>query len=154
MSAHRHGGQHRRPGARQSSGADAKAVVFSDSRQDAARAALNIEGRHHQDVRRQMLIEIVQQKSREASARPSREQLTAEARRAMDSGRTDDAMALLQQVKDVHHGLDARCVPLMELIERIPTSGGPNTNALLAQFVRSVYRCGPAVDDTRHCQSL
>jgi len=117
------------------SGADAKAVVFSDSRQDAARAALNIEGRHHQDVRRQMLIEIVQQKSREASARPSREQLTAEARRAMDSGRTDDAVALLQQVKDVHHGLDARCVPLMELIERIPTSGGPNTNALLAQFV-------------------
>lgn len=39
------------------SGDLAKAVVFSDSRQDASRAALDIERRHHQDSRRQLLIE-------------------------------------------------------------------------------------------------
>lgn len=33
-----------------------KLVTFSDSRQDAARAALDIQKRHHQDVRRELLI--------------------------------------------------------------------------------------------------
>ncbi|TCA55149.1 DEAD/DEAH box helicase [Rhizobium leguminosarum] len=42
------------------SGDLAKAVVFSDSRQDASRAALDIERRHHQDSRRQLLIECLE----------------------------------------------------------------------------------------------
>lgn len=42
------------------SGDQAKAVVFSDSRQDASRAALDIERRHHQDSRRQLLIESLE----------------------------------------------------------------------------------------------
>ena len=33
-----------------------KLVAFSDSRQDAAKAALNIERRHHEDFQREMLI--------------------------------------------------------------------------------------------------
>lgn len=41
------------------SGDSAKAVVFSDSRQDASRAALDIERRHHQDGRRQILVQSV-----------------------------------------------------------------------------------------------
>lgn len=41
------------------SGDSAKTVVFSDSRQDASRAALDIERRHHQDCRRQLLVESV-----------------------------------------------------------------------------------------------
>lgn len=35
---------------------DAKLVSFSDSRQDAARAALDIEKNHHQDLRRELLV--------------------------------------------------------------------------------------------------
>src|SRR6185312_4282380 len=46
-------------------GDQAKAVVFSDSRQDASRAALDIERRHHQDSRRQMLLEALRQKAAE-----------------------------------------------------------------------------------------
>ncbi|WP_390348812.1 DEAD/DEAH box helicase [Variovorax boronicumulans] len=38
------------------SGTATKSIVFSDSRQDAARAALDIERRHHQDMRRQLLV--------------------------------------------------------------------------------------------------
>ena len=41
------------------SGDPAKAVVFSDSRQEAARAALDIERRHHQDMIRQLIVTII-----------------------------------------------------------------------------------------------
>ncbi|MBW9267605.1 MAG: DEAD/DEAH box helicase [Candidatus Thiodiazotropha sp. (ex. Lucinisca nassula)] len=47
---------------------EARLVSFADSRQDAARAALDLEGRHHEDIRRSLLIsEIV----RYATSRPS-----------------------------------------------------------------------------------
>jgi Lhr-like helicase len=39
----------------------AKLVSFSDSRQDAARASLDIERRHHEDVRRQLIIQILRE---------------------------------------------------------------------------------------------
>ena len=38
---------------------DPKVVAFSDSRQDAARAALDIESRHHDDTRRELLIKAL-----------------------------------------------------------------------------------------------
>lgn len=38
---------------------DPKIVAFSDSRQDAARAALDIESRHHDDTRRELLIKAL-----------------------------------------------------------------------------------------------
>ena len=38
---------------------EAKTIVFSDSRQDAARAALNIESLHHQDLRRLLLVKSI-----------------------------------------------------------------------------------------------
>lgn len=41
------------------SSGEAKTIVFSDSRQDAARAALNIESLHHQDLRRLLLVKCV-----------------------------------------------------------------------------------------------
>lgn len=53
---------------------DPKLVSFSDSRQDAAKAALDIEGRHHEDLRRQILIETIRDVARQ---RPSRRELEA-----------------------------------------------------------------------------
>lgn len=38
---------------------DPKVVAFSDSRQDAARAALDIESRHHDDTRRELLVKAL-----------------------------------------------------------------------------------------------
>ena len=57
---------------------DAKLVSFSDSRQDAARAALDIERNHHQDLRREILAVCLEEY---AAARPTTEVLTAEIRR-------------------------------------------------------------------------
>ena len=57
------------------SGAAAKSIVFSDSRQDAARAALDIERRHHQDVRRQVLIESIRQVAASKQSWPSVEEV-------------------------------------------------------------------------------
>ncbi|MDB5963477.1 MAG: Helicase [Massilia sp.] len=119
-----------------SSGAAAKAVVFSDSRQDAARAALNIERRHHQDVRRQILVEIVRRRMKEASSRPTSAELAAQATRAIVEGRPRDAMALLQQVSAIQEGVDPRRVPLADIIEPDPQREiGPAANALLSRMV-------------------
>jgi DEAD/DEAH box helicase domain-containing protein len=42
-------------------GSQAKLVSFSDSRQDAAKAALDIESRYHQDLRRELLVGTIRQ---------------------------------------------------------------------------------------------
>lgn len=52
-----------------------KLVAFSDSRQDAARAALDIERRHHEDLRREVVVESLR---RVAAAQPGRAELQAE----------------------------------------------------------------------------
>jgi hypothetical protein len=49
-----------------------KLVSFSDSRQDAAKAALDIERRHHEDLARQILIDTINETIR---SRPGREEL-------------------------------------------------------------------------------
>ena len=54
---------------------DPKLVSFSDSRQDAAKAALDIERRHHEDLRRQILIETIRDVARQ---RPSLSDLQAQ----------------------------------------------------------------------------
>ena len=57
------------------SNSKAKTVVFSDSRQDAARTALNIERGHHQDTRRQILVEEMVRYREGQLGRPAKEQL-------------------------------------------------------------------------------
>ena len=54
---------------------EAKLVSFSDSRQDAAHAALDIERRHHEDVRRQLLIETAR---RILASRPAKAVIDAD----------------------------------------------------------------------------
>lgn len=57
-----------------------KLVSFSDSRQDAAKAALDIERRHHEDVRREILLRVVQAAMPDVGAlRTELEQLEAAA---------------------------------------------------------------------------
>lgn len=57
------------------SGRPAKLVSFSDSRQDAARAALDVERSHHQDMRRELLVIALE---RYARSRPDAEELATE----------------------------------------------------------------------------
>ena len=56
---------------------DSKLVSFSDSRQDAAKAALDIESNHHQDVRRELLLESLREikVARAAERQPKKTEL-------------------------------------------------------------------------------
>jgi Lhr-like helicase len=54
---------------------DAKLVSFADSRQDAARAAWELESRHHDDIRRELLVAAL---TEAIENRPSREFLLAQ----------------------------------------------------------------------------
>lgn len=56
----------------------AKLVSFSDSRQEAAKAALDIEGRHHEDLRRQLLFGELRALQ---SERPSEAEMAAQVER-------------------------------------------------------------------------
>ncbi|KPH05039.1 DEAD/DEAH box helicase [Rhizobium acidisoli] len=97
------------------SGDLAKAVVFSDSRQDASRAALDIERRHHQDSRRQLLIECLEAFAADVPA--EREALQArlnEAAAKMDHAEMSKILARLTALPQ--NGEGGR-VPLSGVVE-------------------------------------
>lgn len=97
------------------SGSAAKSIVFSDSRQDAARAALDIERRHHQDVRRQLLV--------------------AEIAKAGMSHRQLDVGALTEQFKVAMRNLDlAEATRLNRLIE-VAKAAGDGSRVALADIL-------------------
>ncbi len=59
---------HNSEGTRKPGSEPAKLVSFSDSRQDAAKAALQIESQHHEDMRREVLIATLKQARAESAA--------------------------------------------------------------------------------------
>lgn len=80
-----------------------KLVSFSDSRQDAAKAALDVEGRHHEDLRRDI---VVRQLQRVRRSKPSLEALDAryqelrlQRRAADDRGDTEEDERLSNEMK-------------------------------------------------------
>ncbi|WP_084518701.1 DEAD/DEAH box helicase [Bradyrhizobium sp. th.b2] len=99
----------------------AKAVVFSDSRQDASRAALDIERRHHQDSRRQMLLEA----SREIAAQPREtlEELNLRRMAALESGDEAELARLTARVVEVRARGDSDRIPLASVVETTQPAG-------------------------------
>lgn len=101
------------------SGRTPKSVVFSDSRQDAARAALDIERRHHQDTRRQMLIESLKSV---ASARPTgeaRQEMEKQATDALSRGDFVELRRLSDELAKLQRATDPSRVSLGEVIEPV-----------------------------------
>jgi Lhr-like helicase len=118
-------------------GAQPKAVVFSDSRQDASRAALDIERRHHQDSRRQLLLETLQRIS--AAPRDSEASLRQKRREAEDTGDDDTVIDLTNRIKTLKQLGDIDRVPLRAVVETAPIAGSivkRQANPLLAEMVR------------------
>jgi Lhr-like helicase len=103
------------------SGDAAKAVVFSDSRQDASRAALDIERRHHQDSRRQLLLEALQ----EIAVRPldSMDELNARRLAALEQGDEEELARLSARVADLRGRGDPDRIPLSLVVETAPQAG-------------------------------
>jgi len=128
-----------------------KLVAFSDSRQDAAKAALDIERRHHEDLRREAVVESLRVVAR---ARPDRAELaaekarlTAEAKARMRAGDLAALFALKPRLDALEAALadpsDAAEVSLSAVLEsaRNPRFLGPRAardplRPLLAEFVR------------------
>lgn len=114
----------------------AKAVVFSDSRQDASRAALDIERRHHQDSRRQMLLEALRQIA--SSPRESEADLKAARRAAEDRGDEAEFDRLTRKIRDSRRLGDPDRIPLTAIIETAPAADLPpkrEASPLLSRMV-------------------
>ncbi len=129
----------------------AKLVSFSDSRQDAAKAALDIESRHHEDLRREILVDATRSVVR---GRPQRDELNVEIAeldveitRLVNVGDMPRAYDLMQQRSRIQTALAVAShdeVPLSAVLE---TAAGPSRflgaahgrerlKPLLAEFVR------------------
>jgi hypothetical protein len=102
-----------------------KLVSFSDSRQEAARASLDIEARHHEDLRRNILLtELRRIRAETPNASVLRErisQLSEEAQQHLQAGRNAQAMARLQESEEARHvlkQLDDPSVEIAEILEK------------------------------------
>ena len=101
-----------------------KLVSFSDSRQDAAHAALDIESRHHQDLWRELLVKEIR---KIRSGRPKKadldrriEELTAESRKAFISGDIEKGLSLnkdLEMLQKIQKKANREEIPLSEVLE-------------------------------------
>ena len=120
------------------SGATPKAVVFSDSRQDAAKAALDIERRHHQDIRRQIMIETMRQHREAFDPEVERDRLKAELKAATAEDRWDDIGSLSSQLKEAMKPAEAERVPLRKIVERPIALAGLDhrTGPMLTDMIR------------------
>ncbi len=106
--------------------AEPKLVSFSDSRQGAARAALDIQSRRHEDLRRELLVKSLR---KIAADRPTPERLREERKRLEDrireraiSGRFSGLSALIEKRDALSQALETtgrKDVPLEEIIETV-----------------------------------
>ncbi|MDQ7251285.1 DEAD/DEAH box helicase [Dongia sedimenti] len=119
------------------SGNMAKAVVFSDSRQDAARAAVDIERRHHQDSRRQLLLEAL--RAEQSKPQLSEEELKAQRLKAFQAGDEDEIDRLTRLIKEAMSRGDPDRIPLDRIVEAAPvpgTAAKAQTSPLLGRMVK------------------
>lgn len=100
-------------------GSPGKSVVFSDSRQDAARAALDIERRHHQDTRRALLMQALQETARSRPGPSQVPELEGQFERARAEEDWPRMAALAAQISAARRNTDPTRVPLAEVIEPV-----------------------------------
>ncbi|HTL67247.1 MAG TPA: DEAD/DEAH box helicase [Lacunisphaera sp.] len=129
----------------------AKLVSFSDSRQDAAKAALDVEGRHHEEIRREILVRALSARvsGRRAVADVDAEfnELQARLIAATTARRTREVVelaALLDELTLEKEELSEPGVPVSEILENpedsrtyagLKGNGRPSLKTLLANFV-------------------
>lgn len=118
------------------SGDPAKAVVFSDSRQEASRAALDIERRYHQDSRRQILLEALH--AEQAKPKESVSELESQRGKAAEQGDWDTVAQLIERIKRLKALGDYDRVPLATIVEILPADDAWKKEAgpLLSRMIR------------------
>jgi hypothetical protein len=131
-------------------GSEPKLVSFSDSRQDAAHAALDIERRHHEDVRRQVLVrtarEYLDRLPSKSAAADEITRLKAESEQALNGGDFEKLTNLGARLRELQLQANAPSDPIVRLsnilecvAERAkfqgPRSGRTPLRPLLRHFV-------------------
>jgi Lhr-like helicase len=117
-------------------GSKAKAIVFSDSRQDAANAALSIESAHYQDLRRELLIDIAKRRSSKGDNAVAIAKVNAEIRKAVDDNDTDAILRLGTEKKALERAAGGLRVPLSLISERPMSKASPDTGAMLDELLK------------------
>lgn len=129
-----------------------KLVAFSDSRQDAAKAALDIERRHHEDLRREVVVEslraIVSARPDPAALQDEKEKIAKEIQSRAAASDFAGAFALKPRLDEIESalaaGTDGADLPVSVVLEN--PRGNPRflgslparepLRPLLAEFVR------------------
>lgn len=129
-----------------------KLVSFSDSRQDAAHTALDVERRHHEDIRREALVTALRQirASRPSQAVLERErgQLEAAIQEAAVQGRYAEIEAMIARRNNVQAQLSQAGDPAIAVSEIVesPSPGdfrGPQgTHVPLRRFLATIVELG------------
>ncbi len=133
----------------------AKLVSFSDSRQDAARAALDIERNHHQDLRRELLVtnlhEALRSRRDPETIELEMEEAKERAMEAFDSTEeeSDRATAEFRSLQKELRDVGESSVPLSAVLENLnvwDSSGREmRVSPLLADLVRrGIHPCDDA----------
>lgn len=118
------------------SGSLAKAVAFSDSRQDAANAAMEIESSHYQDLRRFMIMELATRIANSDSNADEVAKLKEEldlARAKEDYARLAILAPQIQRLKDAS-GQDR--IPLKSIVEQKSAEAGYGTSLMMQELVK------------------
>jgi DEAD/DEAH box helicase domain-containing protein len=140
-----------------------KLVSFSDSRQDAAKAALDIEQRHHEDVRRQILVEALRETLRARLSQVEIEALLNEVERqirdAAHQGRYDAIGALNERREDLRRQLSLLSdpgVPLTLVMEFEPNGylGPRRSRSVLHSVLRRFVELGIHPTDPTGAKSI
>lgn len=124
---------------------DAKLVSFSDSRQDAARAALAIERNHHQDLRREALVASLREVQANGADIPRiRKNIEKwEKRKASDDpdDREDAERKLPGLYAELRDAVDSS-VPLSAVLEPNDLAYLANPNLEVKPLIRAMVRLG------------
>ena len=123
--------------------AEEKFVTFSDSRQDAARAAVDLEGGHHDDMRRELVVRVFEQARKSVGNKAVLEaeitKVTEEIKKLAISGDFGDQFhKQVNQQKELQEQLGAAstdCVRVRDFIELPRPTIGTKVNPVLEQLV-------------------
>ncbi|AYC18355.1 ATP-dependent RNA helicase RhlE [Dickeya dianthicola] len=130
-------------------GADPKSIVFSDSRQDAASMALEIERLHLRDLRREILVTAARAMISEAEKEYITEEEFREKRDKAIQARDDDEIDRLYELKNNQKGIASLCkfgrVKIDSLLESEGDSIGKISSELAGLGI-SPYKYSPSAD--------
>ncbi|EKS5410101.1 DEAD/DEAH box helicase [Salmonella enterica] len=116
-------------------GAEAKSIVFSDSRQDAASMALEIERLHLRDLRREILVAAARAMIKEAEREYiSEDSIKEEMARAMQAG-DDDKCGRLYVLKKNQAGIATLCKYRRVKIDKLLESEGDSIGRITSELV-------------------